>query len=412
LAIIGENMKSRNHPRVLTVVLALCGVLLPVTACGTAKPAGLVGAATTTSPAAGELPQAAQLDTAIRKVMSQASVPGVIVGLWMPGKGQYVRAFGNTDKSGKTPMSTDLNTRIGSVTKTFTVTAILRLVDAGKLTLNDPIGKYISGVPQGDKITIKELAGMRSGLFSYTFDPGFQKALFSNPDRQFTPQELLAYGFKHDMVFPPGKNFQYSNTNTILLGLVVEKLSGQPLGTYLQQEVIAPAQMSHTIFPTGAEFPSPHAQGYTNQTLDGKVADATNWNPSWGWAAGSMISTLEDMRAWAPVLATGGTLLKPATQKERLPVASNYDAGLAYGLGILDSHGWLGHNGSLPGYQSLVIYLPSSKATLIVLANSDISYQGHALSTLFGKAVTEIVTPDNVYNLPAAPVTTASPTRS
>src|SRR4051812_16665908 len=118
-------MKSRNHPRALTVALALCGLLLAVTACSTAKPARLVGAATTTAgPAAGELPQAAQLDTAIRQVMSQASVPGVIVGLWMPGKGKYVQAFGIADKNGKTPMSTGLNTRIGSVTKTFTVTAI------------------------------------------------------------------------------------------------------------------------------------------------------------------------------------------------------------------------------------------------------------------------------------------------
>src|SRR5690242_18305187 len=98
-------MKSRNHPRVLTVALALCGLLLPVTACGTAKPARLMGAATA-SPADGELPQAAQLDTAIRQVMSQASVPGVIVGLWIPGKGQYVRAFGIADKSNKAPMST------------------------------------------------------------------------------------------------------------------------------------------------------------------------------------------------------------------------------------------------------------------------------------------------------------------
>jgi D-alanyl-D-alanine carboxypeptidase len=405
-------MKSRNHPRVLTVALAFCGLLLPVTACSTAKSTRLVGAATTkASPAAGELPQAAQLDTAIRQVMSQASVPGVIVGLWMPGKGRYVRAFGIADKNDKTPMSTGLNTRIGSVTKTFTVTAILRLVDAGKLSLNDPIGKYISGVPQGDKVTIKELAGMRSGLFSYTFDPGFQKAFFSNPNRPFTPPELLAYGFKHDMVFPPGTNFQYSNTNTILLGLVVEKLSGRSLGTYLQQEVIAPAHLKHTMFPTGAEFPAPHPHGYTNQTLNGQVADATNWDPSWGWAAGSMISTLDDMHIWAPVLANG-TLLKPATQKKRLHDVSKSGADLSYGLGIFDSHGWIGHNGSLPGYQSLVIYLPASKATLVVLTNTDIAYQGNEVSSLFGKAVTGIVTPDTVFALPAAPATSASPTHS
>ncbi|WP_327384008.1 serine hydrolase domain-containing protein [Streptomyces sp. NBC_01207] len=342
-----------------------------------------------------------QLDAAIKKVLAEAKIPGVIVAVSAPGKGDYVRSFGIADKATGAPMTPNLNMRIGSVTKTFTVTALLELVDEGKVGLDDPIGKYVDGVPNGDRITLRELAGMRSGLFNYSADEDFYKALTSNPDRPFTPQELLGYSFKHPVLFEPNAKFYYCNTNLILLGLVVEKVSGVPLDRFIDQKVVAPAGLKHTVFPTGPEFPTPHAHGYTNQTASGKVEDATDWNPSWGWAAGAMISDLPDMRSWAKTLATG-TLLTPATQAQRLDVVDALP-GTGYGLGIFNVQGWIGHNGSLPGYGSLVLYLPESKATLVVLLNTDIGYQGQEPSTLFGEAITKIVTPDRVYTLPAQP---------
>ncbi|MFE6841733.1 serine hydrolase domain-containing protein [Streptomyces sp. NPDC057686] len=356
----------------------------------------------------GEFPQltpavARQLDDAVRKVMSEAKIPGVMVSLSAPGKGEYVRAFGVADKATGQSISTNMYMRIGSVTKTFTVTALLQLVDQGKVGLDDPIGKYVSGVPNGDRITLRELAGMRSGLFNYSEDEGFFKALTSNPRRPFTPQELLAYSFKHPVLFEPNAKFSYCNTNLILLGLVVEKQTGQRLNDYINQKVARPAGLRHTLFPVGAEFPSPHSQGYTDQTATGKVEDAADWNPSWGWAAGAMISDLGDLKTWARVLATG-TLLKPATQAERLNVVDALP-GTGYGLGIFNVQGWIGHNGSLPGYQALVVYLPQAKATLTLTLNTDISYEGSEPSTLFGEAITKIVTPDHVFSLPAQPVT-------
>ncbi|MFI8264033.1 MULTISPECIES: serine hydrolase domain-containing protein [unclassified Streptomyces] len=346
---------------------------------------------------------ARQLDDAVLKVMSQAKVPGVMVSLSAPGKGSYVRAFGVADKATGRPIATDMYMRIGSETKTFTVTALLQLVDQGKVGLDDPIGKYVSGVPNGDRITLRELAGMRSGLFNYSEDEDFFKALTSNPRRPFTPQELLGYSFKHPVLFEPNAKFYYCNTNLILLGLVVEKQTGQRLNDYINQKVVAPAGLRHTLFPVGAEFPTPHSQGYTDQTATGKTEDSADWNPSWGWAAGAMISDLDDLKTWAKVVATG-TLLKPATQAERLKVVQALP-GTGYGLGIFNVQGWIGHNGSLPGYQSLTVYLPQAKATLVVLLNTDISYKGSEPSTLFGEAITEVVTPDHVFTLPAQSVT-------
>ncbi|MEW2294566.1 serine hydrolase domain-containing protein [Streptomyces sp. NPDC006743] len=349
-----------------------------------------------------------QLDRAVRRVQREANVPGVIVGLWTPGQGQYVKSFGVADRSTGRKMSADLYMRIGSETKTFTVTALLRLVDRHRVGLDDPVGKYVDGVPDGGRITLRELAGMRSGLFNYSEDDGFRKAFTSDPRRPFTPRQLLAYAFRHPVLFPPGRKFDYSNTNLILLGLVIEKVSGRSLADCIRANVLGPAGLRHTLFPAGAEFPEPHAQGYTDQTANGRTADTAGWNPSWGWAAGAMISDLDDLRVWARTVATGvlpdgRALVSPATQKQRLTTPPTSVPGAAYGLGIFAVHGWIGHNGSLPGYESLTVYLPAARTTLVVLLNTDTGHQGAEPSTLFGRAVTGIVTPRHVFDLPAQP---------
>ncbi|MFC9295331.1 serine hydrolase domain-containing protein [Streptomyces sp. NPDC057011] len=339
---------------------------------------------------------AAQLDAAIQQVLREARVPGVTVGLWAPGKGSYVKTFGVADKATGAPMRTDMHIRIGSETKTFTVTALLRLVDQGRIGLDDPIGTYVTGVPNGDRITLRQLAGMRSGLFNYSEDEDFTKALFAHPTQPFTPQQLLDYSFKHPVQFAPDAKWEYSNTNLILLGLVVEKITGRPLHEVIAQDVLKPAGLHATLFPTGAQFPAPHAQGYTDQTASGKIENATDWNPSWAWAAGAVISDLNDLRSWARTLATG-TLLTPATQAERLKTTSIGIPGAGYGLGIFNVQGWIGHNGSLPGYETLTVYLPQAQATMVVLLNTDILHDGQEPSALFGAAITRIVTPDHVY---------------
>ncbi|MGW0365339.1 serine hydrolase domain-containing protein [Streptomyces sp. NPDC002990] len=395
---------TRIRIRRACVAAATAGVLLAPavagTAYGTTAAARSVPAAPSpdTDAAFSQLTPAvaAELDAAVRQVMREAQVPGVTVGLWAPGKGSYVKTFGVADKATGAPMRTDLHMRIGSETKTFTVTALLQQVDLGKAGLDDPIGKYITGVPNGDRITLRDLAGMRSGLFNYSEDEGFDKELTSDPERVLTPQQLLDYAFKHPVQFQPGEKFEYSNTNLILLGLVVEKLTGRPLHEVIKQDVLEPAGLRRTLFPTGAQFPEPHAHGYTNQTGSGKIEDSTDWNPSWAWAAGAMISNLEDLRSWARTLATG-TLLTPATQAERLKTTSLGIPGAGYGLGIFNIQGWIGHNGSIPGYENLTVYLPQAQATMVVLLNTDVLHDGREPSELFGEAITRIVSPGHVY---------------
>ncbi|MFJ5533474.1 serine hydrolase domain-containing protein [Streptomyces sp. NPDC093261] len=349
-----------------------------------------------------------QLDAAVQGIMREVHVPGVTVGLWTPGKGSYVRSFGVADKDNGRPMAPDLRMRIGSETKTFTVTALLQLADRGRVGLDDPIGKYVDGVPGGNRITLRQLAGMRSGLFDYADDEAFFRALTSDPRRSLTPREVLDHSFKHPVLFPPGRRFDYSNTNLVLLGLVVEKVGGLPLGEFIQRNILHPAGLDHTGFPVDASFPDPHARGYTDQTAGGKVEDATDWNPSWAWAAGAMISDLRDLRVWARTVATGtlpdGTvLIRPALQRQRLIASPTSAPGVGYGLGIFDVQGWIGHNGSLPGYECLTVYLPPARTTLVVLLNTDIRHDGQQPSAIFGEAITKIATPGHVLSLPARP---------
>ena len=383
--------------------LAVTAVLLLATSGCTDKSTSTQPSATAppaSSEAARPIPDALaqRLDTSVNQAMTAAAIPGAIVGMWGP-DGSYVRAFGVADKATRAPMKTAFYSRIGSVTKTFTVTGVLQLADQGKFGLDDPIAKFVDGVPRGDKITLRQLARMQSGLFNFTESTAFQQAMFADPRQPFTPHELLNYAFAQPNRFPPGEGFEYCNTNTVLLGLVVEKVSGQPLHSYINDHIVAPLGMSHTSFPTTNAFPEPHSEGYTVQTADGKEAAATDWNPSWGWAAGAMISTLDDMHTWAPALATG-KLLSPQMQAQRLQTVGS--PGMppqdGYGLGIFNLGGWIGHNGSLPGYQTVAVYLPQKQTTLVILINTDISYQGGEPSTALATAITKELTPDHIYS--------------
>lgn len=334
----------------------------------------------------------AALDKAIPLAMQRASIPGAIVGIWQDGSEPYVRAFGVRDTATSEKMATDLYMRIGSTSKTFVATALLMLADRGKLDLDDPIDRYVKVVPGGDQITLRQLAAMRSGLYNYADETN--PKLPQEPFRQWTPRELLEIGLSHPPLFPPGSDFDYSNTNTVLLGVVVEKVSGQSLASFIEQNILKPEGMARTVFPAGAEFPSPHAHGYF-RLPDGKIVDATDWNPSWGWAAGNMISTLDDLRVWTRDLAIG-KLLSPAMKQERdrfLPAPGEGDGAL-YGLAIENQNGWIGHNGNTMSYMAYPYYLPDEGITMVVLLNSGADIPG---SWAMMQDITRIISPNHLW---------------
>lgn len=347
---------------------------------------------------------AARLDAAIAGRVAQMGIPGAVVSLSIPGQIDYVKAFGVSDTGTGQAMRPDVHTRIGSVTKTFTGTAVLQLVDQGRIQLSDPISRYVEGVPFGDVITLDMLGRMRSGLPDYTETDSFITRLYTEsstgPDAfAMTPRQLVDWAFEQPMNFAPGTQYEYSNTNTVLLGMVVEKVTGVPLGEYLQRNVSAPLGLSQTSYPSNGMLPSPYAHGY-NQGPDGQIVDTTLWNPSWADAAGKIVSTAADMRSWAAALGRG-ILLRPETQQQRLAGGSEVVPGVDYRFAIFTAQGWIGHNGDIPGYATVVVYLPERDATLVVIANSDVP-EPHSAGQL-AYEITSVATPDHVYELGPQP---------
>jgi D-alanyl-D-alanine carboxypeptidase len=339
---------------------------------------------------------AAELTATVADLLPQTTIPGAIVGVWQDGQTPYLQAFGVQNPDTGEPMTTDLYMRIGSNTKSFTTTAILQLVDQGLVGLDDPVELYVSGVPNGDQVTIRQLGMMRSGLYDYSVPVISQLA--EQLDRQWTAEELLAIAFSEPPRFEPGAEFDYNNTNLVLLGVVVEQVTGTPIRDYIQEHILTPEGLSHTSFPVGTEFPTPHPHGFW-RTPEGEIVDTTDWNTSWGDAAGQMISTAENLHIWAQTLAKG-TLLTPETQQEReqfLP-APDEGEGVGYGFGISENSGWRGHDGNVLGYVAYPFYLPSQQMTMVVLLNSSIDI----LETVpLMQAITRIIAPDNVW--PDAP---------
>src|SRR5215203_7072446 len=318
------------------------------------------------------------LNAALEQSFSESGAPGVVAAVQTP-EYTWVETRGVADRTSEELMTPDVHQRIGSVNKTFTVSLLLQAAAEGLLSLDDTIDQYVEGVPNGDEITLRQMANMTSGIASYTFNEQFQEDLVSDPQRIWTPEELVQIGIEDSPAFDPGTEFQYSNTNTVLLGLVLEQATGRPIGDLYREGIIEPLGLQETSFPEreDSSLPDPQAHGYTLQIQDdGEPGEVTNLNPSWGWTAGAMISTVEDLLVYGRALGTGEGLLPPEQQAERLdsflggppPLSADKD----YGIGLVNDHGWLGHTGELPGYNTAVYYHPELDATMVVEINSDI----------------------------------------
>jgi len=319
------------------------------------------------------------IDQAAESGFAAAAAPGAIVAVQSP-QGLFMKAYGIADPATGAPMTTDMFQRVGSITKPFTGTVIMQLAADGDISLDDPISDYVSGVTNGDDITIRMLADMTSGVSSYTRDDAWQATFFSEPEKVWAPDELLAIGLAlPPQEFAPGTGFDYSNTNTILLGKVIEEVTGEPYQDVLQERVLTPLGLTDTWFPAGAaDYPEPHAQGFTlqgNHATPEAPENATDWNPSWGWTAGELISTAPDLLTYARAQGTGQGLLPAEYQIERL---TSFPGSAGYGIGWGCVDAWVGHAGELPGYNTSMFYDTSSDTTVITMANSDIPSGGCA----------------------------------
>lgn len=341
------------------------------------------------------------LEAAFEDSFQRSGAPGAIAAVRTP-EGTWVGTLGVADKASGEPMQADMHHRIGSVTKTFTATLLLQAAARGQLSLDDTIDRYVEGIPNGDEITLRQMADMSSGIASYTLNEKWVKESLSDPERVWTPEELAQVGIDDSPAFePPGTGWQYSNTNYVLLGMVLEQVTGEPIQRLYSKQIIKPLHLKETSFPDAADssIPEPHDHGYTLQgQSDGEPVDATDWNSSSGWTAGGMISTADDMLVYGQALGTGKGLLPRGQQADRL---TSFLYGLpphspqkAYGLGLVTVGGWLGHTGTQPGFNTTVYYHPQLHTTVVVEVNSDISVGGKTPADLiFGTLAAELGKP-------------------
>jgi D-alanyl-D-alanine carboxypeptidase len=341
----------------------------------------------------------ARMEQEVDGLLASGLAAGMLLTVVSPA-GFYQHAFGRSNTATGEPTRMEMAWRIGSNTKPFVATAALILVDEKKVRLDDPISNYLDGVPHGDEITVRMLGDMSSGVPSYTDSPEFQVLAINDLQRAWNPTELIAYAFRMTDWLPAGTRFRYSNSSTVLLGLLVQKVEGKPLAQVLRDRIFRPLGMDRTFLPAGSEFPDPRMTGYTRLNPGEALVDATLFNPSWAWAAGGMISTSVDMARWAPVLATGG-LLSRDTQAERLKGRTfKLNApGDLYMNGMFTVNGWRGHNGGLPGYTSYSVHNPELDATIVLVVNSDVEHQGRTPASVMVERVSGTLFPGRVLTI-------------
>jgi D-alanyl-D-alanine carboxypeptidase len=291
------------------------------------------------------------------------------------------------------PLRVSDQVRAGSITKTVIGTIALQLVGEGRLRLDDTVERWLPGmVPNGAAITIRMLLNHTSGIFDYLADPDWLAALLADPHRYWSPQELVAVGTSHPSLFPPGEGLAYSNTGYILIGLVLEKVTGQAVQDLVTQRVVRPLHLYDTFFATSSRFRGAYAHGYFPPSLTGGgYVDVSSWSPSLSWTAGALVSTAPDLARFYQALLSG-RLLGPALLNEMTTTVTGPDyPGIGVGLGIWSVDTpcgtvW-GHEGGAPGYKSFALNDRGGTRSAVVIVPSE---PDEAIGAAFEAAVATV----------------------
>jgi D-alanyl-D-alanine carboxypeptidase len=362
------------------------------------EPAAAAGSATGTATLPDEI--ATQLDAFLQsQVYTEGGIPaGAAPGLVLYVKtpdGTYLNAAGVASLEDGTPMQGDDILEIGSNTKSMTIVLLMQLVEQGQISLDDPLSKWLpeqaAAFPNGDQITIRQMAQHTAGLWDYADDLIGDGA--GDPDAlvaAFTPEEMVQFAADNGTpYFAPGAEGQwkYSNTGYVLLGMIIEQITGQPIGELMQSRIFDPLGMETAVFLEGVPQPGQiTTQGYF-WPGDGERVNTTNWNASQGWAAGAAAMTAPDLATYGRALAAGELFQNVDTLNEMLTFyePAQFGVGGPYGLGLIDFAGdgtvW-GHGGQTLGFQSLWYVDPAQDIVVVGLSNSA-TYSANALLNVY-----------------------------
>lgn len=323
-------------------------------------------------------------------------VPAVLVGVWDGAGRSYVHAFGYADLAERRPLAAADHFRIGSNTKTFVISVLLQLVDEGKLRLDDPLSRFSLGVkvPNARNITIREMCQMRSGLFEVYDAPEFSHMNMTRTTT-FDSRTIVGWAVKQKPYFAPGKGYHYSNTNYLLLGLVIESVTKDTVGNEIHKRLLTPFHLTHTSYPATQAMPTPWAHGY-GLTGRREWEDVSGTIPvSLMGAAGEMISDMDDMQRWVKLYVNGKTN-GSATQRARMTCIPTGEGNLSFGLGIGCSAGWYGYTGGLPGYNTANYYFPATNTMIIAWVPFQANMPAPGVANSIFRHIARLMTPANV----------------
>jgi D-alanyl-D-alanine carboxypeptidase len=325
-------------------------------------------------------PLRADIDRGVREVLAAIGVPGASIAVVRDGKIAYVQAYGDAKLEPRTPARPEMRYSIGSVSKQFTATAILMLAEEGKLSLDDPVGRFLPELARAKDVTIRQLLSHTSGYRDYwpqDYVPPFML-------KEITAAGILDLWAKQPLDFEPGTQYQYSNTGYVIAGVIIEKASGMPLLQFLSKRIFVPLGMTSVANIDQERLGDTDPIGYLRYAL-GPPRIAPKEGKGWLFAAGELAMTAEDLARWNVGILDGKLLTQPSYRQMQTEVLLKNGLGISYGLGIQvakrDGHRYFAHGGEVSGFTAENVVFPDDRAAVTVLVNLDASEAASLIGT-------------------------------
>jgi len=392
---IGRAPRARGIPKPTIpparCVLPLRGIVVLLTAL-----ALLTGCVSPESPPATPTTAASAEADAVMKIvhdtMGEAHLKAVLIRVTVGGKEVLTKALGESMTGG--PASTDMHFRNGAIAISYVATLLLRLVDEKKVSLDDKLAKWLPDVPNSDRVTLGQLARMTSGYPDYVLgNAEFNAASYANPFRQWTPQQLLDFAVHKPLLYEPGTNWNYAHTDYLLLGLALEKATGQEMSKLLHDKVLEPLGLRNTSNSFTADIPRPVLHAFSSERREALdiptgtpfYEESTYWNPSWTITRGAVQTTdIYDLEATAVGIGSGKLLSADSYQKmvspwlrgktHAVPGCATCNPPPDFytpGMGIVISGDWLLQTPLFSGYSAVEAYLPARKIAIAIAVTYD-----------------------------------------
>ena len=321
---------------------------------------------------------ASGIDAAAAEVLKSTGVPSASVAVVQDGKVAYVKAYGMARLEPPMPAEPGMQYSIGSISKQFTATVVLLLVQEGKVKLDDPVGRYLPQLTRANEVTVRQVLSMTSGYQDFWPEDYVMTSMM----KPATPQQILDVWGKKPLDFEPGTQWQYSNTNYVIAGRIAEIAGGKPLIEQLQERIFRPLKMTGVFNSDASRLPANDPTGYYQHAL-GPLRPAPQEGTGWMFAAGELAMPASDLALWN-ISLMDRTLLSVASYDAMFSEVMLKDGkGTGYGLGVQvgvrNGHRYIEHSGEVSGFVSENIVFPDDKAAVTVLTNEDASSAASAL---------------------------------